>query len=81
MHLLCCTAGSKTQELPKTHDKPIEENNPQQDELFECQICFKSFQQLDQLIKHDEEHTDNINIFEESNSLNHQSIKEVIVIE
>ena len=79
MHILCCTAGPKTKELPQTHDKPIEENNPQQDELFECQICFKPFQQLDQLIKHDEEHTD-INIFKESNSLN-QSIEDVIVIE
>ena len=36
---------------------------PKEDEIFECQFCFKTFIELDQLRHHDEEHSSDANLF------------------
>ena len=47
-----------------TEDKNASAGNQEEDEVYECQFCFKTFQDVDQLRNHDLEHFGSVDLFE-----------------
>ena len=47
-----------------TENQNDSSGNREGDELYECQFCFKTFQNVDQLRSHDLEHSSSVNFFD-----------------